>query len=580
MNIPRHLKKYIVEQNYGKYTAEDQAVWRYIMGQIRAILSGSGHKDCLRGIEAVGITYDKIPHIARMDRELKKFNWRAVPVSGFIPPRAFMDFQIHGILPVASELRTVHHIGYTPAPDIVHEAVGHVPFLMNPVFSRFLKTYAGVVKKALVSREDIKLYTAVRALSDLKENPRAREEEIKKQERELKKIGKGMSHISEASSLSRFIWWTSEYGLRGNLKNPKIYGAGLISSVSEARHFLSKKVKVLPLTADCLNYSYDITKFQPQLFITPDFERLLTVLEEIAQNLSYRKGGIFGLRRAVRCQTVNTLVLDSGLQISGCVERFSRSGESAVFVRLKGPVQLSFQGGELTGQGTAYHREGYSTPLQWMGQEDNTPPYLLTAGQLRRRGLSPGKTAEIKFAGNITLRGEMVRAVRKAGRLLLITFKNCQVRRGAETLFHPNWGPFDLGVGARVTSVFSGPADEDAYGLKDSFCPSVVARRRFSKEEKSLFRFYRDIEDLKAVLPAGKSGGIGKAGREKRLKALVDKLCLSRGKSRLWPAGLELLSAVRDFPEQKARVEACLDFMAKNRPAVREHIRDGRRVLQ
>ena len=51
MEIPSHLNKYIVDQNYGKYTAEDQAVWRYIMNQIRDILFVLGHKDCLRGIE-------------------------------------------------------------------------------------------------------------------------------------------------------------------------------------------------------------------------------------------------------------------------------------------------------------------------------------------------------------------------------------------------------------------------------------------------------------------------------------------------------------------------------------------------
>ena len=28
-NLPEHLKKYIVEQNYSRYTPMDQAVWRY-----------------------------------------------------------------------------------------------------------------------------------------------------------------------------------------------------------------------------------------------------------------------------------------------------------------------------------------------------------------------------------------------------------------------------------------------------------------------------------------------------------------------------------------------------------------------
>ena len=503
-----------------------------------------------------------------MDQKLQKFNWRAVPVSGFIPPRAFMDFQIHGILPVASELRTIQHIGYTPAPDIVHEAVGHIPFLMDPIFSKFLKTYAATVKKALVSHEDVKQYTAIRALSDLKEDPRATAEEIKRLEDNLKKISAEISYISEASFLSRFIWWTSEYGLTGTPDNPKIYGAGLISSVSEARQILNKKVKILPLTADCLNYSYDITKFQPQLFVAPDFEHLLNVLEEISQTLSWKRGGSFGIQQAVQSQTVNTVVLDSGLQISGCVENFLSHGESVVFIKFKGPVQLSFQDRELPGQGVNYHKEGYSTPLKWI-QKDNVPTWQLTDEDLRQSGIVPGKKAQLKFASNITLQGEMVRAIRKADRLLLITFKNCQVRQGETVLFHPDWGAFDLGIGAQILSVCSGPADESAYGLKDAFHPSVVAKRHFSKEEREIFQLYRNIKELDTLSGSKKI--------EDKMKSLIEKL--SHKKKRFWLAGLELLTAAQNFSEQKNRVEEYLDFMEKNHPSVSQYIRDGRSVV-
>ena len=478
-----------------------------------------------------------------------------------------MDFQIHGILPVASELRTIQHIGYTPAPDIVHEAVGHVPFLRDPIFSEFLKTYAATVKKALVSHEDVKQYTAIRALSDLKEDPGATEEEIKQLEDNLKKISAEMTYVSEASSLSRFIWWTSEYGLTGTPNDPRIYGAGLISSVSEARQILNKKVKILPLTADCLNYSYDITKFQPQLFVAPNFEHLLNVLEEISQTLSYKRGGSFGVRQAIQSQTVNTVVLDSGLQMSGFVEKFLSQGESVEFIKFKGPVQLSFQNRELPGQGINYHKEGYSTPLQWI-QKDNVPAWQLTDEDLRQKGIVPGKTAKLKFASDITLQGEMVHAVRKANRLLLITFKNCRVQQGETVLFHPDWGLFDLGIGAQVLSVFSGPADENAYGLKDTFCPSVVGKRHFSKEEQDIFQLYRDIRELNTLSESKKT--------EEKLNGLIDKL--SRKKERFWLAGLELLTAMRNFPEQKNRVEEYLNFMEKNHPSVSQYIRDGRRV--
>ena len=121
-----------------------------------------------------------------------------------------------------------------------------------------------------------------------------------------------MGEPSEAALLSRFIWWTSEYGLIGDLKNYKIYGAGLLSSIGESKRCFTAKVKKIPLTAECINYSYDITSFQPQLFVTPSFEVLQEVLAELKKNLAYYQGGVFGLKRAVKSETLCTVQLDSG----------------------------------------------------------------------------------------------------------------------------------------------------------------------------------------------------------------------------------------------------------------------------
>ena len=84
-------------------------------------------------------------------------------------------------------------------------------------------------------------------------------------------------------------WWTVEYGLIGDIKCPQIYGAGLLSSVSESQNCLSKEVKKIPFSLDCINTSYDITEPQPQLFVTPNFEKLSEVLDEIVSLLDAAK---------------------------------------------------------------------------------------------------------------------------------------------------------------------------------------------------------------------------------------------------------------------------------------------------
>jgi hypothetical protein len=38
-----------------------------------------------------------------------------------------MEFQAYNVLVIASDIRQLEHIEYTPAPDIIHEGAGHAP---------------------------------------------------------------------------------------------------------------------------------------------------------------------------------------------------------------------------------------------------------------------------------------------------------------------------------------------------------------------------------------------------------------------------------------------------------------------
>ena len=84
-----------------------------------------------------------------MNRILKDIGWAAVAVDGFIPPNAFMEFQAHNVLVISSEIRTIDHIGYTPAPDIIHEVAGHAPIIANPEYSEYLRRFGELGSKAL-----------------------------------------------------------------------------------------------------------------------------------------------------------------------------------------------------------------------------------------------------------------------------------------------------------------------------------------------------------------------------------------------------------------------------------------------
>lgn len=537
--IPPHLKQYIVDQDYSRYTPVDQATWRFILRQLKSFLTVNAHESYVGGLAKTGISVDSIPHIDVMCEKLQEFGWTAVPVSGFIPPAAFMELQSLSLLPIACDMRSVDHILYTPAPDIVHEAAGHAPILADSEFAGYLKEYAQVAKKAIISSEDLAQYEAIRDLSDIKENPASTAQEIAEAEKRLQEVNNSISHISEAALLGRMNWWTAEYGLVGDVNSPKIFGAGILSSVGEARGCLSKNVKKIPLTVDCVDVSYDITEQQPQLFVAKSFADLSKVLHQLEERLAFKKGGVEGMRIAQRAATVNTVELNSGLQISGKLAEIvtSTSGE-ALYYKFAGPVQLSENGAQLKGHGKDYHAEGFSSPLGLLrGSTKCLSEYA--ASDLKSDGIAIGSTATLNFESGVIVTG-LVKSLTysQSKKLMLIAFENATVKKGDTVFFDPAWGTFDMAVGSRVVSVFGGPADRANYGLIDSFVQKTIPRKKYSTEELLKHSLYQSLRDLRE----GKMAKVPTA-----LEAIVDSLKKSFPNE--WLAFVEALEISLTVPE-------------------------------
>jgi phenylalanine-4-hydroxylase len=497
--LPKYLEKYISTQNYDQYTSRDHAAWRYIMRQNREFFRTHAVSIYIEGLKKTGIPLDRIPRISDMDECLAKFGWGAVPVRGFIPPAAFLDFQARGVLPIACDMRSVQHIAYTPAPDIVHEAAGHAPIIADPAYAKYLHRYAAMAQRAIASIDDIRTYEAIRYLSDIKENPDTKPAAISQAEARLKEVSGSIQGTSETTKVTRMAWWTVEYGLLGDIRAPKIYGAGLLSSVGESQNCLSYKVRKVPLTVDCVYQSYDITEPQPQLFVTPTLEHLVDVLEDLESTLAFRIGGKHALDTCVEAKTVNTIELDSGLQISGEVHSYHAENDAIRFVKLSGPVQLCCARVQLHGHGPERHPTGFSSPLGRWKQFPDRPTHTLSRADLETAGCRPGNPVQIDFVSGYQVKGTFKTSVFHESKLVCLTFTNCTVTRGQEVLFAPEWGEFDLAIGERVVSAYGGPADISHFGDFDIGEASTSPARTspFTHDELSIFGVYSELRKLR-----------------------------------------------------------------------------------
>lgn len=570
--VPAHLQKYCVSQNQARYSNIDHAVWRFIMRQLTSYLSKNAHPCYLDGLAKTGIGTETIPSIESIDKHLQQFGWSAVPVSGFIPPAAFMELQSLGILPIASDMRTVDHLDYTPAPDIVHEAAGHAPILIHPEFSAYLHRYAEVASKAILDKEDLDLYEAIRDLSDLKESPDSTPEDIKRAEQHLEKVSKNITHLSEGALLARMNWWTAEYGLIGDLENPKIYGAGLLSSVGESRWALTGKVKKLPFTLDCINYSYDITEPQPQLFVTPDFDTLTTVLEDFADTMAFRRGGTDGMLKSKIARTVNTVELNTGLQISGVLANYLEMS-GGMYLQFQGPSQLAYKNQELAGHGRAYHKDGFGSPLGFL-KGDTRCLSTYTENELKLLGLGGGSRASLEFQSGVKVSGTYRGAMIKDGRILLLKFQDCTVTAGDKTLFQPEWGDYDMAVGSAVPSVFGGPADRIAYGETVDFAAKRVPERKMTETEKKIDVLFKRVREIRQSYS-------GSPAQLAELHSLLDSVRAQFPKQ--WLLKMEILELALKAPHapswQSILVDELQDAM-RDRPQLKESIETGLTLAQ
>ena len=506
-SLPQYLRRYCTTQDYSKYTSREHAAWRYIMRQSREYFRGNAVPIYLDGLRKTGIPLDRIPSIREMDLALREFGWGAVPVCGFIPPMAFLDLQARGILPIATDMRTLEHIGYTPSPDIVHEAAGHAPIIADPGYREYLRRYAQLADKAIMSSEDLRVYEAIRILSDAKENPDASSADIESARHDLDLATGNISFVSEASKVSRMAWWTVEYGLLGDIKNPKIYGAGLLSSIAESQSCLLPKILKIPLSVNCVDTTFDITEPQPQLFVAEDMQHLMRVLHELEGRMAFKKGGIYGLEAARQAKTVNTIQLDSGVQIGGILDSYESSApigsnsDTSVphFIKFNGPTQLCRHNRELINQGKARHGQGFSSPIgRWVGA-NHTSPTNLSEREVAALGICTGQRAKLNFVNGFKVDGLIQNIVREGENILYITWNDCSVYRGSQKYYDPSWGEFDMIVGEAVTSVFGGPGDRAAYGEYEMGGVSTQPGRKseFSPTEKKIFACYSRIRDLR-----------------------------------------------------------------------------------
>ena len=566
--LPKHLKQFIKPQNYADYTPINQAVWRYVMRKNVDYLSKVAHKSYLDGLKKTGLEIENIPNMYGMNRILKEIGWAAVAVDGFIPPNAFMEFQAYNVLVIASDIRQLEHIEYTPAPDIIHEGAGHAPIIANPEYAEYLRRFGEIGCKAISSGKDYEMYEAIRLLSILKEAEGTPQQEIDAAEKAVDYLQNNMGEMSEMARIRNLHWWTVEYGLIGEIDNPKIYGAGLLSSIGESAWCMTDKVAKIPYDISAAEQTFDITKPQPQLFVTPDFAHLSSVLEEFANTMALRTGGLSGVEKLIQSNALGSIEFSTGLQVSGVFTKVIENAGKPIYIQTTGKTALAYREKELVGHGTATHAEGFGSPVGKL-KGINIAIEDMSPRDLEAYAIYEGKNVTLEFEGDITVSGEIITGSRNLqGEIIIISFKNCTVTHGETVLFQPEWGTYDMAVGKKIVSAFSGPADVNSFDLITHVPSSTTIKAKQSDERSELEALYQSVRTF----------------REKRdntisLRNIFHQLKSDHGND--WLLAVELAELVKEQndPQLMEEILLHLEKLKQNRPKVAHLISGGLELI-
>lgn len=228
-------------QQYDKYTAEDQQVWRILFDRQIVNLPDAASEEYLAGIKRISFTSDHIPDFEQVNKILQQYTgWQLHVVAGLLPNKEFFELMQNKRFCATTWLRRMSQLDYLEEPDMFHDVFGHVPLLTNPDLCNFLQGLSHIALNYIDNELAIEL-------------------------------------------VSRLYWYTVEFGLIKEHGKLKIYGAGILSSKGETKYSLESNIpqRVPYKVTEIIATPYIKDKYQEKYFVIDSYEQLFDSVSEI-----------------------------------------------------------------------------------------------------------------------------------------------------------------------------------------------------------------------------------------------------------------------------------------------------------
>ncbi|NQX90984.1 MAG: phenylalanine 4-monooxygenase [Flavobacteriales bacterium] len=235
-----------LQQEYEQYTSEDHNTWGTLFQRQSELLSDKVFGEYLSSLEQLQevLNSSALPDYKHLNKQLDSATgWQIHVVPGLIAVDDFFDLLSRRRFSASAWIRKPEQLDYIEDPDMFHDVFGHIPLLVNQEYADFMQRFG--------------------------------------------EVGASLAHDQEKVLwLQRLYWFTIEFGLIGDLENPQLYGAGILSSYGETQHVMNQTSEIKPFDLmEVFHHAFRNDQIQDTYYVLKDFGQLKSAFEDWAKDL-------------------------------------------------------------------------------------------------------------------------------------------------------------------------------------------------------------------------------------------------------------------------------------------------------
>jgi phenylalanine-4-hydroxylase len=226
------------------WTPSEHATWAAVVAQHRKTRAGMLCDAFLNGVDLLRFSDTHIPDLEDVNSKLQsRTGFRGVFVKGLEEGPSFFQMLARREFPIGCFIRSQNDLNYTPAPDVIHDLYGHLPFYTDPKYADFCCEF-GKAACRYANRPEV------------------------------------------LRQFERYFWFTIEFGLLMTSRGLKIFGAGIASSLGECEYALSGQPEIRPFDIDSVRrQEFRIDEMQKVLFRLESVDQLYGSLDELCRRI-------------------------------------------------------------------------------------------------------------------------------------------------------------------------------------------------------------------------------------------------------------------------------------------------------